>query len=270
LPELDLSQLVAIGRETANLAGAELLRLFASETEALYAKERAVDVVSEADLAAERLIADVLGERRPDDALLSEEVATRNGTTGLRWLVDPLDGTINFLRGIPHWAVSVACESEEHLLVGVVHDPLREETFEVARGSEPTLNGVRMKGRVARPISEALLTGSLGHTRSATQDRQGRLASALHSSFAQVRTMGSAALDLAWTAAGRCDAFYHEEWAQPWDLAAGSLLCEARGLEVRLLPPAADGLSNRVIVAPPDVVNEIVDLTNHADRGYGP
>jgi myo-inositol-1(or 4)-monophosphatase len=93
---------------------------------------------------------------------------------------------------------------------------------------------------------------------------QGRLASALHGGFGQVRALGSAALDLAWTAAGRCDAFYHEEWAKPWDIAAGVLLCETAGLEVLQLEPAMPRLSNRVLAAPPELMRELKALVETA------
>jgi myo-inositol-1(or 4)-monophosphatase len=261
-----VDDLSAVAVEAARLAGEQLTARFGRHDEALYSKDRAVDVVGAADLAAERVIVDLLRRERPGDAVLTEErgESAGAGTSALRWVIDPLDGTFNYLRGIPHWAVSVACEAEGRVVVGVVHDVLRQETFVVSEGRAPTLNGARWTRRSSPVLGQALITGTLGHSRTAALDRQGRVASALYAHVAQVRAMGSAALDLAWTALGRCDGFYHEEWAKPWDLAAGLALCEAAGLSVRRLGPAAEGLSPRVVVAPEEFADALCEVVERA------
>src|SRR3954452_12805380 len=120
-------ELLAIAEEGARAAGAVLLERFGAPRRGVPAKTSPTDPVSEADLAAERALREILSKRRPGDAVLGEEGGQAGaGDTGLRWVVDPLDGTVNFLFGIPQWAVSVACEDASGTLVGVVHDPLRD------------------------------------------------------------------------------------------------------------------------------------------------
>jgi len=130
------AQHAAIAEEAARTAGALLLERFGSERALDTTKSSPTDLVSEADLLAERAIRDVLARRAPDDAIMGEEGADTPGTSGRRWIVDPLDGTINFLYGIPQWAVSVACEG----VAGAVFDPCRDELFVAADGAA-TLNG---------------------------------------------------------------------------------------------------------------------------------
>jgi myo-inositol-1(or 4)-monophosphatase len=250
-------ELQAVACEAAELAGRQLLSHFRSTTEVLYTKERRTDVVSHADLAAEETLVRFLAERRPDDGFLGEESGSHTGSSGLRWVVDPLDGTSNFVRGIPHWAVSVACESRGVAITGVVHDPLRSETFAATRGSGPTLNARPYRPQLAKPLSKSMIIATLGHSRIVDVSRQSRLAAALYARAGQVRTTGSVALDLAWVAIGRVDACYHEDWPQPWDIAAGILLCEAAGLVAVRLDPAPDGLSDRVLAASPALAEEL-------------
>ena len=126
---------LAVAKEAALSAGAELTARYGRPAEGLGAKAHPTDLVSDADRAAEAAIAAVLARRRPDDGILGEEgTANREGTTGLRWVVDPLDGTVNYLSGIPLWCVSIACEDAVGTLAGVVHDPLRGHTYAAVRG----------------------------------------------------------------------------------------------------------------------------------------
>lgn len=197
---------------------------------AVATKSSATDPVSEADEASEQLIVERLLAARPEDGILAEEEQdNRAGTSGVRWVVDPLDGTVNFLYRIPHWCVSVAAEDEGGPLVGVVHDPSRGETFAAARDL-----GAHRAGRSLTVNRPEELAGTLVATGFAYDPAlravQGRLAADLVGRVRDVRRAGAAALDLAWVAAGRLDA-YVEFGLSPWDWAAGRVLVrEAGGL----------------------------------------
>ena len=236
------AELLPVAEEAARVAGALLRERFEAGPErAIHAKSTPTDLASEADLAAEAALGALLGEQRPDDALLAEEgggdEAVEPGR--VRWIVDPLDGTINFLFGIPQWCVSVACEDERGTLAGVVFDPMRGELFAAPAGGRATLNGVPMQAGPVRPLPESLVVTGFAYDKD-VRARQAQVVAALVSQVRDVRRMGSAALDLAWLAAGRYDAYY-ERTVKLWDIAAGSLLVERVGLEVRELP-ARDGM----------------------------
>jgi myo-inositol-1(or 4)-monophosphatase len=227
--------LLAVADEAARAGAAVLVPRFGRER-ALASKSSPTDLVSEADLASEREIREVLSRRRPDDGVLGEEgTGDLEGTTGLRWVVDPLDGTINYLYGHPQWCVSVAVEDADGPVAGVVYDPLRGECFAAERGSGATRNGARMAPATpATTLAEALVSTGFGYE-AAIREAQGRIVADLLPAVRDIRRAGSAALDLAWTAAGRHDAYY-EFGVQHWDMAAGALVCREVGLDVRALP----------------------------------
>ncbi len=240
----DTRQLLGIAELAAHAAAAELMPRFARGAVGVTSKSTTTDLVSEADLAAERTIREVLARERPDDAILGEEGDDTPGTTGLRWVVDPLDGTTNYLFGHPQWCVSVACEGH----AGVVLDPLRDELWSVAVGEPPSCNGVPLAPAAARTeLGEALVGTGFGYAADVRR-AQGALAASVLPAVRDIRRAGSAALDLAWTAAGRLDAYY-EHGVQPWDIAAGVLLCEAAGLRVAHLR-GGDGLPPGILAAP--------------------
>jgi myo-inositol-1(or 4)-monophosphatase len=250
----ELAELRDVAVEAARVAGDILVARYESATGpvGVRSKSSATDLVSEADLAAEHAIREVLTRRRPGDGILGEEGDDVQGTTGLRWVVDPLDGTTNYLFGLPQWCVSVACEHR----VGVVWDPLREELFETT-GARALLNG-----RVAEPsgredLATALVATGFGYD-AGVRARQAEVVARVLPRVRDIRRMGSAALDLAWTAAGRYDAYY-ERGIAVWDVAAGSMLCAAAGLAVRELP-ARDGLAAGLLVAVPAIAEDLLDL----------
>jgi myo-inositol-1(or 4)-monophosphatase len=247
---LSLQQAV-IADEAARAAGALLLERFGTER-ALDTKSSPTDLVSEADLLAEKAIRDILAKRAPDDAIMGEEGADTPGTSGRRWIVDPLDGTINFLYAIPQWAVSVACEG----IAGVVFDPSRDELF-VAADGQAALNGEALQASRCDDLSRALVGTGFGYA-AQVRRAQAEIVARVLPQVRDIRRAGSAALDLAWAAAGRLDAFY-EFGVQPWDIAAGTLLCSAAGLEVRELQ-ARDALPAGVLVAPPALVDPLLAL----------
>lgn len=222
------SELLRLATSVAQEAG-ELLLDYQRRRLTVETKTSATDPVSEADRASEQLVIDRLTAARPDDGILGEEAAgDRPGTSGLRWVVDPLDGTVNYLYGIPQWCVSVAVEDDEGAVVGVVHDPNRGETFQARRGA-----GARLAGGPELAVSDV---DDLGRTLVATgfaydaemRADQARDAAQLVREVRDLRRFGAAALDLAWVAAGRVDA-YLEFGLQPWDWSAGRLLVDESG-----------------------------------------
>jgi myo-inositol-1(or 4)-monophosphatase len=240
--------LIELAEEIARAAGEQLRAAFETELR-IETKSSPTDLVSEADVAAETLIRERLLAARPDDGMLGEEGSDTRGSSGLRWIVDPLDGTTNFLFGIPQWGVSIAVEDERGMLAGVVYDPMRDELWAARRGEPPTLDGRPLDGRAhASELAQALVATGYGYeadVRAAQAEISGRLLPLVR----DIRRMGSAAIDLAWTAAGRYDAYF-ERGVKHWDVAAGELLCACAGLEVRRLDPAPPADAGVLVGAP--------------------
>jgi myo-inositol-1(or 4)-monophosphatase len=251
---------IELATEIAHEAGAGLRDAFgriADGALAISAKSTPTDLVSEADVSTERLIRARLEAARPDDAILGEEGDDRAGTSGLRWVVDPLDGTVNFLFGIPQWCVSIACEDADGALAGVVYDPMREETWAATRGGDATLNGTPIRAPARGDLATALVATGFGYDAD-VRESQARVVARLLPRVRDVRRLGAAALDLAWAAAGRYDAYY-ERGVKHWDIAAGALVCARAGLAVRELPPAPPADSG-MLVASPALVDELAAL----------
>jgi myo-inositol-1(or 4)-monophosphatase len=252
------TSLRVIAAECARAAGDLLLERFVAGGErAVGSKSTPTDLVSEADYAAERAIRELLAARRPGDAILGEEGGETQAGEGLRWIVDPLDGTVNFLFGVPQWCVSVAVHDDDGAVAGVVFDPLRDDIFCGERGGVATLNGDPIAGSVSESLASSLVGTGFAYDAGVRTTQAAVLARVLPA-VRDVRRMGSAALDMAWTAAGRYDAFY-ERGVQAWDIAAGSLLCECSGLVVRELAATADAPKG-VIAAPPGLIDELLAL----------
>jgi myo-inositol-1(or 4)-monophosphatase len=246
----DLALAESIARETGALLRS---RFAAAEHRGVSSKSTSTDLVSEADLDAERLIRARLAEERPDDAILGEEGGAASGVSGRRWVVDPLDGTVNFLFGIPQWAVSIALEGE----AGVVYDAMRDECWTATADGPACLDGEPIRGSSCDELAMAMVATGFGYDAD-VRASQVSVVSGLIPLVRDIRRLGSAALDLVWTAAGRYDAYF-ERGVQPWDVAAGGLIAERAGLERRWLapmPPAAEG----ILVAPAGIVDELYAL----------
>lgn len=253
-------ELLALAADAAREAGAGLRDAFAQLGDgslAISAKSTPTDLVSEADVTTERLIRARLEAARPDDAILGEEGDDRPGTSGLRWVVDPLDGTVNFLFGIPQWCVSIACEDGDGALAGVIHDPMRDETWAATRDGAATLDGAPVHSPGRTTLATALVATGFGYD-AAVREAQARVLARLLPLVRDVRRLGSAALDLAWAAAGRYDAYF-ERGIKHWDVAAGALICRRAGLEVVPLPPAPPAEAG-MLVAPPALAAELAAL----------
>ncbi len=260
--------LLALAREAAGAAGTILLERFGGRQEAVQTKSSATDLVGEADLAAERAVRALLAERRPEDGVLGEEGGDAEGASGLRWVLDPLDGTTNYLYGIGQWAVSIACEDESGPLLGVVLDAVRGEEWAALRGGRAVLNGAALPARgEAPPLAEALVGTGFGYAVEA-RARQAEVLAQVLPRVRDIRRGGSAALDLAWTAAGRLD-LYFERGLQPWDEAAGALICRAAGLETRRLEPTPHDAIG-LVAGPSALVPALYELAVTAPGGARP
>jgi myo-inositol-1(or 4)-monophosphatase len=250
-------ELLSVARDAAEAAAAELRERFGERARGVRTKSTPTDLVSDADLAAERAIRSVLAARRPGDAILAEEGGETAGGE-LRWVVDPLDGTINYLFGIPAYAVSIACEDASGTLAGVVLDPSRDECFEATRSGDSTLNGEPLQGgRRAESLDLAMVATGFGYD-PAVRARQADVLMRVLPRVRDIRRVGAAALDLCWCACGRYDAYY-ERGLNPWDVAAGGLIASRAGLEVRDLAPAGEDPAGTV-AAPPALIDALLEL----------
>lgn len=236
-PAGPFSELAEVALEAARAAATIQWRAANSpeSAEGVRTKSSATDMVSDVDRDCEAAVSTYLAGARPDDGLLGEEGTSRPGTTGIRWVVDPLDGTTNFLFGIPQFSVSVAAESDGETVIGVVIDPSRDETWAAVRGGGSLLNGAPCRVAHGRStLATALVATGFGY-RAERRRWQAEVAAKIIPSVRDIRRFGSAALDLCWTGGGRYDAYY--EWGlNPWDLAAGSLVCTEAGGRVEILP----------------------------------
>jgi myo-inositol-1(or 4)-monophosphatase len=217
-------------------------------------KSSGTDMVSDADRDAETLVQAMLSEERPDDGLVAEEGASSAGGSGRQWVVDPLDGTTNFLFGFPSWAVSVALEGADGGLVGVVRDPLRDETFTAVRGGGAWLGGQPLSITASDSLATALIATGFsyepGHRR-----EQAELLVRVLPRIRDIRRAGAAALDICWVAAGRVDGFY-ERGLKHWDSAAASLVVSEAGGVVEPLEGEPPGL----VAARPGIADPLLAL----------
>ncbi len=187
-----------------------------------------VDPVTEADRESEQAIRRLISTRRPDDEIVGEEGESQPGTSGRRWLVDPLDGTVNFLHGFPQVAVSVALADDRGTAVGVVHDVFRGELFAAERDGGATLDGLPIGVAERSDLGAALVATGFAYDRRERGPEYGRIVGEMLRSVRGIRRGGSAALDLAWVACGRLDGYW-ETGLGPWDVAAGFLLVTEAG-----------------------------------------
>jgi myo-inositol-1(or 4)-monophosphatase len=253
----DLLNDLDLATELAQRAGALLLDRFGGTARDVDVKSSATDMVSAADRDAEALIQAGLRDARPEDGLLAEEGGREPAASGRRWIVDPLDGTTNFLYGIPQWAVSIALEGS----VGVVFDPVREELFAALRGEGATLNGEALRIGAPAPLHSALIATGFGYDAD-RRGKQGQVVSRVVPRVRDIRRAGAAALDLCWLAAGRLDAYY-ERGLQAWDWAAARIIVEEAGGAVADLDPEPHGLA----AAHPALLPQLLDLLRDAETG---
>jgi myo-inositol-1(or 4)-monophosphatase len=250
--------LAAIAVELAEEAGALLLEGQDRVRSVVETKSTGTDMVTEMDRASERLIVDGILRRRPDDGVLGEEGADRAGTSGVRWVIDPLDGTTNYLYGFPSYAVAIAAQVDGASVAGAVRDVVHGETFSAVRGSGSWCDGRRLRVVGAPTLATALVGTGFAYD----ADRRALQAAALVGVLPHVRDIrraGAAALDVCWVAAGRLDAFF-EQGLAPWDWAASSLVASEAGARTDVL----DGGVH--VAAPAHLFDGLVELLRSPDR----
>jgi myo-inositol-1(or 4)-monophosphatase len=282
------AELLEVAVEAATMAGGLLLeRVRAGNEREVSSKSTPTDLVSEADLASERAIKALLAERRPADGFVGEEGGSEDGTSGLEWVVDPLDGTVNFLFGIPQWCVSVAVrDGAGSTLAGAVYDPNRGELFTATRDGKARLSGggvvendsgapaadaegsvsrtgsgsedaIVLRGSARKELATAMVATGLAYD-ARVREAQAKVLARAIPKVRDIRRFGSAALDLCWTAAGRFDGYF-ERTVKPWDIAAGALVCERAGLRVLDLPEHED-LPYGILAAPEAIAGHLLEL----------
>ena len=224
-------------------------------------KTSATDMVTDMDRASEALIVEGLAKARPDDAVLGEEGASRPGASGVRWVIDPLDGTTNYMYGHVGYAVSIAAEVGGRAVVGVVADASRGELFTAAAGGGAHRDGERVTVSGLSDLSSALVATGFSYLPE-RRARQALLLRTVLPAVRDVRRVGAASLDLCSLACGRVDAYY-EAGLQPWDLAAGALIAAEAGAAVEGLDgPVPE--SGSVVAATPALIGPLRDLLRTA------
>ncbi len=263
-----VSELVAVAEQVAREAG-RLVHEGRPETVGVAAtKSSAVDVVTAMDLASEELVRRLLARLRPDDGILGEEGGHEQGTSGITWVVDPIDGTVNYLYGLPAYAVSVAAVVGDPapgtwtVLAGCVHAPVTAETWTAGRGQGARLDGRVLTMRPAPPLDRCLVGTGFGYVAERRRS-QARVLADLLPRVRDVRRAGAAAIDLCQVATGRLD-LYYERGLQPWDLAAGALVvAEAGGVVRGLRGGPADGAM--VVAGTAQRVADLVEVLEDLD-----
>jgi myo-inositol-1(or 4)-monophosphatase len=257
-PELG-AELLHLAREAARAAASVLLAEWplVLDEGASATKSSATDPVTRADVAAQQVIADVIVKARPGDAILGEEGLNRPGDSGWRWVVDPLDGTVNYLYGRDHWSVSIAVQDPVGTtVVGVVLAPALARTYTAARGQGSWLDGQRLAVRPGTDLARGVIGTGFSYG-AAIRAVQAEVLSRLLPAVADIRRCGSAALDLADVASGRIDAFYENDLS-PWDWAAGALLAAEAGASVAELP--GPGGRSGIVAATPALAGPLREL----------
>jgi myo-inositol-1(or 4)-monophosphatase len=259
----DPHELLALARDVA-LEAADLVADRRSRgVEVTGTKSSPIDVVTEADRASEDLIRRRLLDARPDDGFLGEEGDSRVTASGVTWVVDPIDGTVNYLYGVPQYAVSIAArvgDDRDGAVAGVVVDVTKRECFTATRGGGAYLDGRPIRVRDVVSMEQRLVATGFHYTRPVRVRQAGAMARLL-AEVRDIRRVGSAALDLCWVAAGRVDA-YVEEGLNDWDLAAGDLVATEAGARVEVR--AGIGGKDCVLAAPAGGFDEFATLVEDA------
>ncbi|RMH50129.1 MAG: inositol monophosphatase [Zetaproteobacteria bacterium] len=253
----------------ARKAGAMIARAFDERDRLQVTRKEQHDYVTDVDRRAEAIILNELRQHYPDHGFVAEESDRRGGTQSVVWYIDPLDGTTNFIHGYPHFSVSIAAWRRGRPLLAVVHDPILNETFEAQAGKGALLNRRRLRVSSEGEISRAIFASGLPPYRLDQIDRFQRRMEQCMRAAEGYRRGGSAALDLAYIAAGRLDAYW-EGGLMPWDLAAGVLLVqEAGGMVTDLHGGPFDLEAGDVLAANPRLHERFRRLLIAADRDGG-
>ncbi|MFP5328198.1 MAG: inositol monophosphatase family protein, partial [Acidimicrobiia bacterium] len=231
---------------------------------AVGSKSSPTDMVTEMDRAAEDLIVRRLRESRPDDGLIGEEGTSVASRSGVTWVIDPLDGTTNYLYRLPAFSVSIAAETEGGVVAGVVHNPVLAETYAAAAGEGATLNGSPLVIGEAPEMTSALVSTGFGYDPNRRRE-QAEVVARLIASVRDIRRFGSAALDLCSVASGRSD-IYFEQGCQRWDMAAGALVAREAGAAVGSLEGEGWPTTEMAIAAHPALFEQFRELLIRSRR----
>jgi myo-inositol-1(or 4)-monophosphatase len=258
----DAAELVALARRLAVEAGALVREGRRQGLHDVSTKTSTTDMVTEYDRQSEALIVSGLLAARPDDGIVGEEGAQHAGTSGVQWLIDPIDGTTNFLYGLPGYAISIAALDPDGLLAGVVHVPALGETFHAGRGGGAYLDDRPIRCSGGDVLATALVATGFSYD-PGLRVRQTTALTRVIGRIRDIRRFGAAAVDLCHVACGRVDAYY-ERGLGPWDLAAGELIAREAGA----LVTGFDGDAPRpgaVVAATPGIHAELLALLASAD-----
>ena len=226
IKDVQMADFAVFARQLAQDAGALLAGRFSKRHEVEY--KGTIDLVTEADRLSEALMVERIRSRFPDHGIITEESPALNEAAGLRWIIDPLDGTTNYAHGNPVFCVSVALEKEGKIVLGVVYDPMRGDLFFARRGNGATLNGRALCVSKVSDLSRSLLATGFPYDIRESPENNLDFFGAMAVQAQAIRRAGAAALDLAYLAAGRFDGFW-ELKLKPWDTAAGCLLVSEAG-----------------------------------------
>ena len=214
------------------------------------------DFVTASDKKVEKIIIDELQKARPNYSILSEEIGQINNDESFKWIIDPIDGTANFLHGIPHFAISIGLEHDKEIICGIIYDPIKDEMFTAEKGNGSYLNNQRMRVSSRSKLKNCIIfTG--GPKREAT-NRELALKEYINFSskvLIPIRKLGSASLDMAYVAAGRCDGFWQRNLSY-WDIAAGIILVKESGGFVTDFSGENEYLQNKTILVTNSKIND--------------
>ena len=258
------SQLRLVAESLAREAGDMALRGRKSGPLTVTTKSSPIDVVTKFDKASEAMITEGLAKARPDDAIIGEEGASKQGTSGITWHIDPIDGTTNFYFDVPMWAVSIGAVDEHGPLAGAVYVPALGEMFSGTRGEGSTLNGMPISVRENNDIADALVCTGYSYQISERAVHAKRVAEIVMK-VRDIRRFGAAAIDLCFVACGRLDAYF-EEHLNSWDLIAGQVIATEAGAVF------SDYVGNavtpaQVLAATPGVHADLIHLIATSGRG---
>lgn len=262
-PRQSLSPLMNVMVQAAYKAAKGLIRDFGEIENLQVSKKGPADFVSNADLRSDKVLREELSKARPSFGFLTEEGGEQEGEDpSHRWVIDPLDGTTNFLHGIPHFNISIALEKDLEAIAAVIYDPIKDELFWAEKGAGAFMNDRRMRVSQRKDLSESLFAIGTPFRGHGYVDRFLEDVQPFLNLTPGVRRFGAAALDLAYVAAGRFDGFW-ERSLSPWDIAAGILLVrEAGGYVTTLEGKPATANTPDIIAAPPAIHTQLLPIFN--------
>ena len=221
------------------------------------------DFVTASDKKVEKILIEELSKARPDYSILSEEAGLINNKKEFKWIIDPIDGTTNFMHGIPHFGISIGLEHKEEIICGIIYDPIKDEMFMAEKGNGAFLNNQRMRVSARSKLKDCIIF--TGGAKQNKKDREIYLKEYTKFStivIAPIRKMGSASLDMAYVAAGRCDGFW-QRYLNYWDIAAGVILVKEAGGYVTDFKGSSEFVKNETILATNSKINEeMIEVLN--------